>query len=216
VGNIIICGIIISEQKEGIKPMAKNQRILIFVIIGIFMLSTFATAILFLTSGNNTDTNAADEISKQLEELQAQQQTEEQAKAAAAACAPLPAATSPGARTIPEYELPTADITELKIVDVTVGKGKEVKAGDCIVAYYHGTLPDGTVFDSAFERGLPNRFSLQRVIEGWQEGIPGMKVGGVRVLYIPSELGYGEAGSEPIIGPNQDLVFIVELVEVVE
>ena len=96
-----------------------------------------------------------------------------------------------------------------------VGSGAEAKPGDCIVAYYHGTLTDGTVFDSAYERGTPNKFSLSAVIRGWQDGVPGMKEGGVRLLYIPSNQAYGSTGSPPVIGPDADLVFVIELVEVV-
>jgi len=107
-------------------------------------------------------------------------------------------------------------VTELSTVDLVEGTGTEAATGDCIVAFYHGVLADGTVFDSAYERGTPNRFSLTQVIQGWQAGIPGMKEGGVRVLTIPSEQGYGERGSAPLIGPDADLVFVVELVEVVE
>jgi FKBP-type peptidyl-prolyl cis-trans isomerase len=91
-----------------------------------------------------------------------------------------------------------------------------VRAGDCIIANYHGVTTDGEVFDSSYERGEPNRFSLNGVIQGWALGIPGMREGGVRVLTIPSELAYGEQGSAPVIGPNEDLVFVVELVEISE
>ncbi len=196
--------------------MGNNQRVMIFVVISVFMISVFGGAIALLAGDDSNDRTTADELAEQADLIEQAQQRQAEIDEAAASCGPLPAATSEGPRAVPEHTLPTADVTELGIVDLTEGTGAEAKTGDCVVAYYHGTLTDGTVFDSAFERGLPNRFSLLRVIEGWQVGVPGMKEGGVRVLTIPSEQAYGSAGSAPIIGPDEDLVFVVELVEVVE
>jgi hypothetical protein len=74
----------------------------------------------------------------------------------------------------------------LIIEDIKIGEGYEIKPGGAIVAHYHGTLrTDGSVFDSSFERGEPAAFPLTNVIQGWQQGVPGMKVGGVRRLIIP-------------------------------
>jgi peptidylprolyl isomerase len=85
------------------------------------------------------------------------------------------------------------------------------------VAFYQGTLKDGgKVFDSAFDRGEPVAFQLNGVIEGWQKGVPGMKIGGVRRLIIPSKLGYGERGAPPTIPANADLVFIIQLVDALQ
>lgn len=85
---------------------------------------------------------------------------------------------------------------------------------DTVVAHYHGTLIDGTVFDSSVERGEPATFPLNRVIEGWQEALTRMKVGDKWKVVIPPELGYGENGVGDAIGPNATLVFEVELLEV--
>lgn len=99
----------------------------------------------------------------------------------------------------------------LKIWDVKVGEGPEVKAGETVTAHYIGWLTDGTVFDSSVKRGEPTQFSLNGVVVGWQRGIPGMKPGGIRRLYIPSDLAYGPGG-RPGIPPNAPLIFEVKLI----
>lgn len=112
---------------------------------------------------------------------------------------------------------PIAEVTELQKIDQVVGTGAEVKAGDTVTAHYTGALAkDGTIFDTSFDRGEPATFPLSGVIKGWQEGVPGMKVGGKRRLLIPAALGYGEQGSPPKIGPNEPLVFDIELVKIGE
>jgi len=112
---------------------------------------------------------------------------------------------------------PVAEVTELQKIDQVVGTGAEVKAGDTVTAHYTGALAkDGTIFDTSFDRGEPATFPLSGVIKGWQDGVPGMKVGGKRRLLIPAALGYGEQGSSPKIGPNEPLVFDIELVKIGE
>lgn len=105
---------------------------------------------------------------------------------------------------------------KLKIEDIKKGKGQEVTSGDTVVMHYKGTLLDGTKFDSSYDRDEPfeTRIGVGRVIEGWEMGIPGMKVGGKRKLTIPSVLAYGENGAGDIIPPNATLVFEVELLEI--
>lgn len=106
---------------------------------------------------------------------------------------------------------------ELKSEDLVVGEGAEAKTGDTIRVHYVGTLSDGTEFDSNSEGEVPLEFTLGQggVIQGWDQGIPGMKVGGKRKLSIPSDLAYGKAGNPPVIGPDEPLFFEVELVEIV-
>jgi hypothetical protein len=101
--------------------------------------------------------------------------------------------------------------TELGIADITVGEGAEVQPGDTVTVQYCGAGYGGqAVFDSSWARGEPATFPLTNLIPGWQEGIPGMKVGGQRLLVIPGELGYGEAGTQGI-APNETLAFVIQL-----
>lgn len=103
----------------------------------------------------------------------------------------------------------------LKVWDVTEGEGTPVPPGARVLVHYSGWLPDGKPFDSSRKRGQPIDFSLDGVIRGWTLGIPGMKPGGVRRLYIPAELAYG-ANPDPRSGipPNSPLVFEVKLLKV--
>ena len=104
----------------------------------------------------------------------------------------------------------------LKIEDVVVGTGVEAQKGKQVSVHYTGWLTDGTKFDSSKDRGQPFQFALGRgqVIQGWDDGVAGMKVGGKRKLTIPPELGYGPAGAGGVIPPNATLVFEVELLGV--
>ncbi len=101
--------------------------------------------------------------------------------------------------------------TELGIADMAVGDGAEATASDTVTVNYCGVgLGGKTVFDSSWQRGQPAVFPLSGVIPGFAQGIEGMKVGGQRLLVIPGALAYGETGSGQI-GPNETLVFVVEL-----
>lgn len=113
-------------------------------------------------------------------------------------------------------EGPPALEASLQITDVTLGKGKEAKTGDKVFVHYTGTLLDGTKFDSSYDRGKPFEFVLgqNQVIQGWEKGVLGMKVGGKRKLVIPPLLAYGEQGIPGAIPPNATLVFEVELLEI--
>lgn len=106
---------------------------------------------------------------------------------------------------------------ELKIEELVEGTGKEVKAGDTVSVHYTGWLTDGKKFDSSVDRNMPFevKIGFGYVIKGWDQGIPGMKVGGKRKLTIPSELGYGDYGAEPMIPGGATLVFEVELLDII-
>ena len=106
--------------------------------------------------------------------------------------------------------------TELLIEDLTVGEGSEAVSSKEVTVHYTGWLTDGEKFDSSKDRKQPFTFPLGagHVIKGWDQGVVGMKVGGVRKLTIPAALGYGARGAGGVIPPNATLVFEVELLSV--
>ena len=106
-------------------------------------------------------------------------------------------------------------LSKLVIDDVVIGAGDEVQPGDVVAVHYIGSLQNGQQFDNSYTRGQVFTFEVGKgaVIEGWDEGLVGMKVGGKRILVIPSELGYGSRGAGPIPA-DATLVFAIELVEI--
>ncbi len=116
----------------------------------------------------------------------------------------------PGLCRVPRSNPPAG----LTYIDRTVGSGAAPAPGGSVVVHYEGFLDNGTKFDSSRDRGQPAEFSLNGVIAGFSEGLASMKVGGVRTLIIPPELGYGPRGSPPVIPPNARLRFEIELVGV--
>ena len=116
-----------------------------------------------------------------------------------------------------------SSISELKKMDTQVGTGREAEAGFNVTVHYTGWLFDaaaedhkGKKFDSSVDRKQPFNFFLGggQVIQGWDEGVQGMKIGGKRTLIIPSEMGYGIRGAGGVIPPNANLIFDVELLDV--
>lgn len=105
---------------------------------------------------------------------------------------------------------------EFKIEDIEEGQGKEVKSGDTVVIHYTGTFEDGEKFDSSVDSGVPFEtvIGVGHVIEGWDKGVIGMKVGGKRKLYIPYTMAYGENGAGDVIPPLADLIFEVQLLDI--
>jgi FKBP-type peptidyl-prolyl cis-trans isomerase len=110
---------------------------------------------------------------------------------------------------------PVEEVSELQIIDLEEGEGEEVPAGATVTAHYTGAVAaTGIIFQSSHDIGEPVLFSLDGVIRGWTEGVPGAKVGGKRRLLIPAAMAYGEnppAGSN--IPPNAALVFDIEVVD---
>ena len=104
----------------------------------------------------------------------------------------------------------------LKVEDLKLGTGDEAVAGKQVTVHYVGTLTDGAKFDSSRDRGKGFSFRLGggQVIKGWDQGVAGMRVGGLRKLTIPSDLAYGDRGFPPVIPPRATLVFEVELLSV--
>ncbi len=105
---------------------------------------------------------------------------------------------------------------ELKIEDVRLGDGKAAVRGALITTQYRGFLEDGTEFDSSYRRGehFQSVLSNGRLIQGWVLGLQGMKVGGLRKLWVPAHLAYGERQVGTVIPPNSNLIFEIELLEV--
>ncbi|OFZ52866.1 MAG: peptidylprolyl isomerase [Candidatus Brennerbacteria bacterium RIFOXYC1_FULL_41_11] len=104
----------------------------------------------------------------------------------------------------------------LKIEDLKIGDGLEAQNGKIVTVNYVGKLLDGKKFDSSYDRNQPFSFTLGagQVIQGWEQGILSMKIGGERKLTIPPEMAYGESGVPNVIPPNATLIFEVELLDV--
>jgi peptidylprolyl isomerase len=134
-----------------------------------------------------------------------------------------PAETTEAAEAAPEGTKPKVTVPQgpapkkLEIKDLKEGDGAEAKAGDMVTVQYVGVGYDsGEEFDASWDRGEPFEFELGggQVIPGWDKGVVGMKVGGQRELTIPGALAYGPAGYPPAIGPDETLIFVIDLVAV--
>ena len=121
---------------------------------------------------------------------------------------------SENARTKPEIDFPGGEPpTELVIEDLIVGDGAEAEPSSTVKVHYLGVdFESGDEFDSSWSRGEPIDFPLAALVKGWQEGIPGMKVGGRRKLVLPPELAYGASGNHPLSG--RTLGFVIDLLGV--
>lgn len=174
-----------------------SQRIAIWIIAAMMAIGSIGFYFLIIIDNNDRAAMQA-QFQQQLSEVQA-----EEAK---------PKTALPGYKAT---SFKAKDVKELKAEDLKEGTGKTVKRGDDLKLNYMGWLPDGTIFDSTAREGKPTpiELSLNQVIKGWQDGVPGMKEGGVRKLIIPAEQAYGKAGSGSI-PPDTPLVFIVEVVSV--
>ena len=115
-----------------------------------------------------------------------------------------------------DFEPRTELVSELEIIDIEVGTGEEVQPGATITAHYTGALvKNGIIFQSSHDFGQAISFGLNQVIKGWTDGVPGMKIGGMRRLVIPAEMAYGASSPASNIPANSDLVFDIELVAIV-
>ena len=156
------------------------------------------------------DDKQRDEVKNSVaKKLQAKQMEERTAKSAAATEAGVKFLADNGKR---DGVKTTASGLQYEVV--SEGKGESPKATDKVTVHYTGTLIDGTKFDSSVDRGQPVSFPLGNVIAGWTEGLQLMKPGAKYKFYIPSALGYGERGAGAKIGPNETLIFDVELISV--
>lgn len=176
--------------KKGVK--GNGQRIFIIVIVGVFFLTSVATTgIVIFDAVNNKDPETAT----------TQENLQNQPKEGALEGTKLAGFT------------PVEKTDKLEIIDLTAGSGAEVAQGGTVTAHYTGALAkDGTIFQSSKDTGEPFTAPLTGVIPGWQQGIPGMKVGGIRRLVIPASLAYGDQATGNIPA-NSDLVFDIELID---
>ena len=111
---------------------------------------------------------------------------------------------------------PREAVSELEVIDLEAGSGEAVQPGATITAHYTGALSkNGIIFQSSHDMGRAISFGLDQVIAGWTQGVPGMKVGGMRRLIIPAEMAYGDASPAPNIPAGSDLVFDIELIDIV-
>ena len=160
------------------------------------------------------DMFAALEVFQQRQQAQMDQQmVEDQAVATEALAAGQEFLSQNGER----GEVVTLDSgLQYEILEAGPAGGASPAVSDGVVAHYHGTLTDGTVFDSSMDRGEPAQFMLSQVIPGWTEALQLMGVGARWRLFIPAEMAYGESSPTPAIPPNSVLIFDVELLEIVE
>jgi FKBP-type peptidyl-prolyl cis-trans isomerase len=187
--------------------MAKDpQRMFIIVIVIVFLLSTlaFTGVIIYSIIGDS-----AQDDTTQLDESQLQEIEEDTVQ---------PEDSLQGT-TLQGFEPITEPASEVEVVDIVEGSGEVVETGATVTAHYTGAYAvNGEIFESSKDSGQPFSSSLNDLIAGWQEGIPGMKEGGTRRLIIPGELAYGEApeGYTPGEGarPLGTLVFDIELISI--
>lgn len=185
----------------------KGTRVFILVIVGAFLLSSLSLSVLViweLAKGGSkpSDSQTAD-IQQQL-----QDQLDQQNKETEVQKQPLNGYNSD--------QFDKASVTKLEVETLVQGSGKEASANSTVKANYFGWTSDGKIFDSSNNNGSqePIEFPLNGVIQGWTQGLTGVKEGSTVKLTIPSDLAYGKTGSPPVIGPDEPLVFIVELTQV--
>ncbi len=173
------------------------------------VVSDFAAAIADIVSGNPLQVSfeeAQSELSKFFNERESRQQAAAAQAREAGEKFLAENAKNPGVVTLP---------SGLQYMVLNEGTGKKPSATDTVRCHYHGTLTDGTVFDSSVQRGEPAEFPLNQVIAGWTEGVQLMKEGAKYRFFIPFNLAYGERGAGAQIPPYSALVFDVELLKVI-
>ena len=173
----------------------KTRRIMILVIVGAFAVSSLGLSGLVIWDAlKGKDETSSGDIQQQLEEQQNQ--------------------NSLAGKKLEGFD-PVSSVDKLEIEDLQKGDGKAASKDSELTVNYTGALAKtGIIFESSLDSGQPATFPLAQVIKGWQEGVEGMKAGGKRRLIIPANLAYGEKGSPPKIGPNEPLVFDIELISV--
>lgn len=197
----------------------KKQRIGIWIIAAVMLVGTLGSFMVMVLANDNSQKDLADQqkyYEEYMKQLEDQQKKDE--AAAKELSAKYYAEFANYKNTPAAFEESSAGDT-VTTKDLKVGDGALVGDGTKHKAYYIGWTPKGTVFDSSFDGEslkAPIDTSQMSLIEGWNQGVIGMKVGGVREITIPSDLAYGEEGSGDKIGPNMPIKFIVMIIETVE
>ena len=192
----------------------KGQRVGIWIIAGTMMIGTIGGFVAMMIEPSNASRDEAALEAANAEWEAAQAEVDKLLEAQAVELSAQYFDTfSPFAKRVGTFDAGT--VSELGIEDIVVGDGEEVVADTKLAVYYIGWTPDGNIFDQSIDGGaLISPFAIDgpataSVIEGWQQGLIGMRIGGVRELTIPSDLGYGEAGSGDNIPANTPLKFVV-------
>ncbi|MBY4675513.1 FKBP-type peptidyl-prolyl cis-trans isomerase [Marinobacterium arenosum] len=154
-----------------------------------------------------------EQVNEVMQAFQARKMEEQRQRFAELAAANMEKGKSFMAENAKKGSVQTTD-SGLQYEELTAGTGKSPTAEDTVQVHYEGTLVDGTKFDSSYDRGEPVSFPLNGVIPGWTEGLQLMKEGGKTRFVIPADLAYGPGGMGNAIGPNETLVFEVELLKV--
>lgn len=202
---------IVAEQEARYRAARRRK---IFGIAGaVVVVAGIAAVVAVLVAGGDDDEEAAPTTTATTAATSSTLPPTTMASAAGKPCVavsePLPA----GAPEVPVQEGPPP--AELVVEDLEMGDGTEATAGATVTVDYIGVAcSTGAIFDNSYERGEPATFPLDGVIQGWTDGIPGMEVGGTRLLGIPSDQAYGPAGRPPEIAPDEALWFVVELREI--
>lgn len=210
------------RKKEGaqarraaeLAAVRRDQRRRRFIRVAVVGVVVLAGLLLISWLGGNDDKSSNDQASSSSTTVA----DASSSTTVAAAVTPLtcdgPDGSDTDMTTKPTVAVPAEPATALSCQDLVVGDGTEAKAGDTVTVQYVGVAQStGKQFDASWDRGEPATFGLTEVIKGWTDGIPGMKVGGRRLLTIPGDQAYGPSGRPPDIGPNETLVFVIDLKE---
>lgn len=190
----------LSEKEKGrLAPMKSSIRTVLAVVLVFVMLGAILLGVTSMSDSSNSDSGMSGSAGS---------------TTSSSTAGVLPAVTA-NAGQAPTITAPTGTPpAELTTSDVIVGTGAEVLPTSTLTVHY--TLmawSTGQIIESSWDSGSPATFPLANVVEGWQKGLPGAKVGGRRLLILPPEMGYGAAGSGPI-GPNETLIFAVDIIGV--
>lgn len=194
------------EAAEAAQKKAESRRRIAWI-VGTVAFVAAGLLIFSLVRGDDDKTDTASSTSSSVST------TTSAAPLPSAAGEPCVALADPVPAGAPDVPVvPGPPPTELQTTDLVEGTGDPVPAGATVTVDYIGvSCSTGKIFDSSYSRGEPATFPLDQVIPGWTQGIPGMKVGGQRLLVIPPDLGYGDSGAGSDIAPGETLWFVVDM-----